>query len=129
MPFSTATLDDDSSESDQTTTFVIQLDDGTTVECDFSELAPHTSNLPSDQITSDSPSDPSDPFGSMPYILKRNSKITFDHQGAFHKGYLDHTFEGVLYLQQNELPMPKRHFGASLSPTSSANGIPWSPKT
>jgi hypothetical protein len=89
LPFfstaNTASLEGDESTDGQSTTYVIQLDDGTTIECDFSTLAPQipSSSLPSDQVSS---STPADPFDSMPYILKRNSKITFDHQGAFHKG-------------------------------------------
>jgi hypothetical protein len=30
----------------------------------------------------------------MPHIFKRNSKVTIDHNGTFHKGFLDHSPEG-----------------------------------
>jgi transposase InsO family protein len=120
----TAATNDVSITEGQSTTYVIQLDNGTTIECDFSELAPHTLNSQSESITS---STSTDPFDTLPYILKRNSRITIDHDGAFHKGYLDHIFEGGLRLclqtvtQCQESPCP--------SLISPANGIPWWPKT
>jgi hypothetical protein len=107
--FSTATptsLDDTNSTDGQSmTTYVVQLNNGTTIECDFSTLAPQTANLHSDQLTSPASADP---FDSMPYILKCNSKITIDHQGAFHKGYLDHTFEGGFVFAYKRAPNAKK---------------------
>ena len=47
---------------------------------------------------SDQPSqaDAPDPlvFDGMPHFLRAGSKITMDHDGAFHKGYLNYTPEG-----------------------------------
>jgi hypothetical protein len=104
---------------------VVQLDNGQTIECDFSTLAPQTANLPSDQLSSPASADP---FDSMPYILKRNSKITIDHQGAFHKGYLDHTFEGGFIFAYKRAPNLNSHFGPFPYRISTANGTPWWPK-
>eukprot|EP00956_Cyclotella_meneghiniana_P015762 scaffold24459_cov75-Cyclotella_meneghiniana.AAC.3 len=100
----TSSVDD--SDDDQSTKYVIQLDNGTTTEVDFSELAPRTQNSPSETITSDSPSNP---FSTLPYILQRNSKITLDHRGAFHKGYLDHTPEGGFSFVAKRAPNSKKH--------------------
>jgi transposase InsO family protein len=111
LPFfstaNTASLDSDESTDGQSTTYVVQLDDGKTIECDFSTLAPQitSSSLPSDHISS---ATSADPFDSLPYILKRNSKITLDHQGAFHKGYLDHTFEGGFVFAYKRAPNAKK---------------------
>eukprot|EP00956_Cyclotella_meneghiniana_P035945 scaffold119809_cov102-Cyclotella_meneghiniana.AAC.2 len=101
----TASLEDSSAE-DQNTKYVIQLDDGTTKEVDFSELAPQTQHSPSESFSSESPSSP---FATLPYILQRNSKVTIDHQGAFHKGYLDHTPEGGFSFVAKRAPNSKKH--------------------
>ena len=34
-----------------------------------------------------------DPFASLPVILQRNTKVTLNHNDAFHKGYLQHTLD------------------------------------
>jgi hypothetical protein len=69
--------------------YVIQLDDGTTTECDFSELAPPEQT----QLTSPSPMAP-DPQSSLPTWLRHDCKVTMDARGAFHKGYIEYSKEG-----------------------------------
>jgi hypothetical protein len=59
----------------------------------------------------------------MPYILKCNSKITIDHQGAFHKGYPDHTFEGGFIFAYKRAPNAKKPLFSFR--ISAATGIPW----
>eukprot|EP00956_Cyclotella_meneghiniana_P020999 scaffold37679_cov76-Cyclotella_meneghiniana.AAC.13 len=106
MPSIVTNSTDASSPDDQSTQYVIQLDDGTTQEVEFSELAPLLQNLPSETVSSDTSSSP---FASLPYILQRNAKITIDHQGAFHKGYLDHTIEGGFQFVAKRAPNSKKH--------------------
>jgi hypothetical protein len=53
-------------------------------------VAPQAPKSPQDTVSSTD----TDPFRSLPHIFKRHSKVTIDHNGAFHKGFLDHTPEG-----------------------------------
>eukprot|EP00804_Cyclotella_cryptica_P026709 CCRYP_007942-RA/>CCRYP_007942-RA protein AED:0.35 eAED:0.34 QI:0/0/0/0.66/0.5/0.33/3/0/1904 len=74
--------------------YTILLDNGTTTECDFEELAPskHT------QLHSPSPDNPN-PFRSLPSWLQQDSKVTLDCRGAFHKGYLHYCpVKGFLFV-------------------------------
>lgn len=42
-----------------------------------------------------SPAEPtSNPFDGLPHFLSQNAKITLDHNGAYHKGFLEHSPEG-----------------------------------
>jgi hypothetical protein len=68
---------------DSTATYIIHLDDGTTTECDFAELAP----IDTTQLTSSSNEVPN-PFKSLPAWLQQDSKVTMDCCGAYHKVYL-----------------------------------------
>ncbi|KAL7523063.1 hypothetical protein ACHAWF_000973, partial [Thalassiosira exigua] len=70
------------------TSYVVHMDDGTTREVDYADLLGRAS---ADGV----PSPPtSDPFKSLPHFLQRGSKLTMDFDGAFHKGYLEHSSEG-----------------------------------
>ena len=92
LPFlDTPAVSASDADADQSTTYTILLDSGVTIEKQFHELAPSLTNSPSAELSS---SPTTSPFDSLPAILQRNSKITIDHQGAFHKGYLDHSPEG-----------------------------------
>ncbi|KAL7525050.1 hypothetical protein ACHAWF_001186 [Thalassiosira exigua] len=80
----TAASDGDASPS----SYTILLDDGTTVKRSFEDL---TSSAP----TACPPSDViPNPFESLPHFLQLNAKLTMDHEGSFHNGYLGHTPEG-----------------------------------
>ncbi|KAL7538082.1 hypothetical protein ACHAWF_005990, partial [Thalassiosira exigua] len=68
--------------------YVVHLDDGTTIDQSFEEIVALTP--PREGPTFDVP----DPFSSLPHFLQRHSKLTMDHQEAFHKGFLNHTPEG-----------------------------------
>eukprot|EP00804_Cyclotella_cryptica_P023774 CCRYP_011152-RA/>CCRYP_011152-RA protein AED:0.31 eAED:0.31 QI:0/0/0/1/1/1/2/0/815 len=83
--FDTNLLSSPSADTLSETKYVINLDNGTTTECLFAELAPKDS--PVDTISS---TDATDPFATLPRILQRNAKITIYHNGQFHKGYLAH---------------------------------------
>jgi hypothetical protein len=62
--------------------------DGTTLEVDFSELAP-----PEDkQLTSPSNAVPN-PQASLPVWLRHDCKVTIDARGAYHKGYIEYAPE------------------------------------
>eukprot|EP00956_Cyclotella_meneghiniana_P038057 scaffold148302_cov51-Cyclotella_meneghiniana.AAC.2 len=91
---------------DQSTQYVVALDNGTTTEVDFTELTEQLPHSPTDKTSS---STASSPFASLPYILQRNAKITIDHKGAFHKGYLDHTPEGGFQFVAKRAPNSKKH--------------------
>ncbi|KAL7541560.1 hypothetical protein ACHAWF_006964, partial [Thalassiosira exigua] len=88
MPSSPLVGPADASPSDSPSEYVVLLDDGTTVERTFEALmsASPTSSSATDVLP--------DPFASLPSFLQRNAKLTMDHEGAFHKGYLGHTAEG-----------------------------------
>eukprot|EP00804_Cyclotella_cryptica_P009045 CCRYP_003142-RA/>CCRYP_003142-RA protein AED:0.35 eAED:0.14 QI:0/0/0/1/1/1/2/0/1801 len=68
---------------DSSSPYTVLLDDGTTTECDFTELAPSDKQ----QLHSPSPEQPN-PFRSLPSWLQQDSKVTLDCRGSFHKGYL-----------------------------------------
>ena len=65
--------------------YTILLDDGTTIDSTFEDLVKVGS-------TDQPPTDSSDIsiFDGLPYFLHNNSKITMDHNGSFHKGYLQY---------------------------------------
>jgi hypothetical protein len=69
-------------------TYVVHMDDGTTLEVDFAELAPPEHQ----QILSPSDALP-DPQQSLPVWLRHDSKVTMDARGAYHKGYIDYSPE------------------------------------
>jgi hypothetical protein len=50
----------------------------------------------------------SNPFESLPYILQRNAKITIDHNGAFHKVYLEHSPEVGFQFSACRAPNSKK---------------------
>ena len=84
---SAATLDQPSKEADAVT-YTIMCNDGTFIRVPFEDLVkPSKTTAPA----SDSPADP---FSGLPHFLQRHAKVTIDHQGRFHKGYLGHTPEG-----------------------------------
>ena len=68
--------------------YVVSLDDGTTAERSFEDLIAigRDSDTPAD-----SAAPTADPFATLPHIFQRNSKVTFDHKGTFHKGFLQHS--------------------------------------
>jgi hypothetical protein len=75
--------------ADDSSKYVIQLDDGTTTECEFRDLAPPEQQ----QLTSPSDVTP-DPQSSLPTWLRHDCKVTMDARGAYHKGYIDYSKEG-----------------------------------
>jgi hypothetical protein len=99
-----AVTTDDDSVQDRSTKYVIHLDDGTTIEKEFQDLAPTIHTSTGDVIASQA----SNPFEPLPYILKRNAKITIDHNGAFHKGYLEHSPEGGFQFSACRAPYSKK---------------------
>lgn len=61
-----------------------------------------------EQNSEDVSSTASNPFQPLPYILQRNSKITIDHNCAFHKGYLVHTVQGGFIFEACHAPNSKQ---------------------
>jgi len=87
QPTTVSTASDDCT-SNATPGYVILLDDGTTTEVSFEDLtATAASSHTADETASD-------PFEDLPHFLQRHSKLTMDHHGAFHKGYLQHSVQG-----------------------------------
>ena len=82
-------LPSDDSTTDDPTKYTIQLDNGTTVEADFHQLADPSKT----STTIDKVSYTNARILGLPHDLQPNSKVTFDHNGAFHKGYLIHSQE------------------------------------
>jgi hypothetical protein len=65
-------------------TYTVLLDNGTTTEVFFEDLInPDTPQQPS-------ASDVANAFDGLPYFLSNGSKVTLDHNGAFHKGFIHH---------------------------------------
>jgi hypothetical protein len=79
----------DDSTIDNPTKYTVHLDNGTTVEADFHQLADPSKT----STTMDEASYTNARISGLPHDLQPNSKVTFDHNGAFHKGYLIHTPE------------------------------------
>ena len=81
-------LPSNESTLDSTTTYTVLLDDGTTQDVQFHQLQD-----PSEKPTS-LPTDPTTytntRISGLPHDLQPNCKVTMDHNGAFHKGYLVH---------------------------------------
>ena len=74
--------------ADLSTLKIFLLDDGHTTDVAFKDLV-----KPSSTTALASPA-PSDPFHGLPAFLQRNSKLIMDHEGSFHKGFLQHTPQG-----------------------------------
>ena len=75
-------------DSEISSVYVIHLDNGTTIEMSYEDLvaldAPSAPQL--------SPNAPT--FDGLPAFLQQDSKITLDHNGAFHRGYLHYSDQG-----------------------------------
>eukprot|EP00984_Skeletonema_dohrnii_P029430 scaffold20035_cov83-Skeletonema_dohrnii-CCMP3373.AAC.3 len=68
--------------------YVIHLDDGTYAELTYEDLVSHESP-PEVAATS-----VENIFDGLPAFLRQDSKITLDHNGAFHRGYLHYSTQG-----------------------------------
>ena len=79
-----------------TLNYVISLDNGTTTECSFEDLI--AVGRDSNALTDSAPPT-ANPFATLPQIFQRNSKVTFDHNGAFHKGFLQHSNKHIFQFQ------------------------------
>ncbi len=66
--------------------YLIQFDDGTTKSVPASKMS---SLIPKPST------DPSDSSHLLPPFLRLNSKITYEHDGQYHKGYLSKSQDGV----------------------------------
>jgi hypothetical protein len=80
--------DGTSTSTQNESTYVVHMDDGTTLEVDFAELAPPEQQ----QIHSPSDALP-DPQHSLPVWLRHDSKVNMDARGAYHKGYINYSPE------------------------------------
>jgi hypothetical protein len=81
----TAVLLSDQPTPEASNTYTILLDNGTTVDVPFEDL------VDPDVPVQPPPSDQPDPFAGLPHFLSEGSKVTLDHNGAFHKGFLHHS--------------------------------------
>ena len=81
------------------------------------------------QPTSSSSLPESSIFEGLPHFLRHNSKITMDHEGAFHKGFLMYSQEGASVLKSAATLVPLRSTGQFSSRTSNRPGQLQSAKT
>jgi hypothetical protein len=72
-------------DGDHPNIYTILLDDGTTVERKFEDLLDPTDSSPP------SATDVVNPFAGLPSFLHEGQKVTVDHNGAFHKGFIHHS--------------------------------------
>ena len=93
--------------------YAVHLDDGTTVEATYEQLVLGT-------VSSDPPESKTVPTtidsDGMPHFLRPDSKVTLDHNGAYHKGFIQRTPQGgyVFEVRRNvrspkvdwSLPLP-----------------------
>jgi hypothetical protein len=82
-----------SDTGDPKTTYTVLLDAGNTVEVLYEDLF--------DPITTKqaTESDLPDAFSGLPVFLSNGSKVTLDHNGTFHKGFLHYSREGGFQFQ------------------------------
>jgi hypothetical protein len=88
LPFSPlmdSTVASSADGSSTKTTFTILLDDGTTVERQFEDLIDKVDAQP---VATEGHTDP---FAGLPAFLSEGSKVTIDHNSAFHKGFIHHS--------------------------------------
>jgi hypothetical protein len=80
-------------DSDTKTTYTVLLDDGTTTEVPFEALVdPIDRSIP--QGTS-----LANVYDGLPAFFSEGSKVTIDHNGTFHKGFLHYSPEGGFHVQ------------------------------
>jgi hypothetical protein len=72
----------DSSEDKRDLPYTIHFDDGTTVSIPLSQMASLIPPPPVTHMTTDGAD------SLLPPFLHLNSRITFEHEGQYHKGYL-----------------------------------------
>jgi hypothetical protein len=88
----------------------IIFDDGTAC----SILSQEMPSLISKPVTS-----VSDTSHLLPPFLNIGSKITFEHKGQFHKGFLSKTPEGIYYFSyKSHINKKKKDWGVNISPTT-----------
>ena len=80
-------LPTDGDTTDTPTNYTIYLDNGTTVDVQFHQLTDPSTVTP----THDATTYANARISGLPHDLQPNSKVTMDHNGAFHEGYLVHS--------------------------------------
>jgi hypothetical protein len=97
LPFSeigaTTVLSSSPVPDDIKTTYTVHLDTGNTVEVLYEDLF---DPIESKHAVS---SDLSDAFAGLPAFLSNGSKVTLDHNGTYHKGFLHYSPEGGFQFQ------------------------------
>ena len=105
IPFAEIGLPADPSGVTSTTThlYTIHLDTGATVEVTFEDLVPPTTS---------SPVEPTDnAFDGLPHFLSQDAKVTLDHNGAYHKGFLHYSPDaGFQFIVKRNLRSTKVDF-------------------
>ncbi|KAL7459292.1 hypothetical protein ACHAWC_010958 [Mediolabrus comicus] len=98
---------DDSSTSESSspsTSYVVHLDDGTSAEVTYEDLI---SSMPEHSSTP-AVDPPTTAFDGLPSFLQQDSKITIDHNGAFHRGYLHYSPQGGFAFVHRKTSRSKR---------------------
>ena len=81
--------------SNMQTFYTTILDGGITTRCLFEELITSIPYVPAAQANQPA----SDPFLSLPHQFQWNSKLTIDHNGSFHKGFLTRMPNEVFFFE------------------------------
>jgi hypothetical protein len=80
-------------DSDSKTTYTVLLDDGTTTEVPFEALIdPVERSIPAG-------TDLANAYDGLPAFFSEGSKVTIDHNGSFHKGFMHYSPEGGFQVQ------------------------------
>ncbi len=107
IPFS-VNVSDASSADAHSSPYMILFDNGTTASIPLSKMA---SLIPSPPV---SPSIPSGADALLPPFLQLNSRITLEHKGQYHKGFLGQRNGVYRFLFKSHVNKPKEKWGVPL---------------
>lgn len=98
---------DDSSTSESSpssSSYVVHFDDGTSADVTYEDLI---SSMPEHSSTP-APDQSTNVFDGLPSFLQQDSKLTIDHNGAFHRGYLHYSPQGGFAFVHRKTSRSKR---------------------
>ena len=92
-------------DSPSSSTQILSLDNGMAASATSEEL------LDVGAVAEASATPTEDTYQGMPHFLRDNSKITMDHEGAFHKGFLRYTKEFFFFLKLEGIHKAQKQIG------------------
>ena len=104
FPIVQSSSSDSTTSESPSTSYVVHFDDGTTAEASYEDLVssePEHSSAPA-------PNSAASIFDGLPSFLQQESKITIDHNGAFHRGYLHYSPQGGFAFVHRKTSRSKR---------------------